>query len=370
MPDILGSSLNNSKNSSLAVCLVSPNMNGGIKRLFDGTFSQPIESSIKLDWFVSNDETFSNILRFPFRLAKLLHYAMMGRYGLYHFNLASNGSTLRKILYSLALQAFGQSYVVHLHGAGFREFYNGVPRAARVQIRRFFHRADRVVVLGQVWRDFVIETLDIPSERVVILPNAVKGPRCEIDHSPEEIPHILFLGRLGARKGVPELLDALASPELKALSWTATIAGDGDVETYRTRGSELGLSERISFPGWVDSDQVTTLLEQANILVLPSHAENLPLSMLEGMAYGLCPIVTPVGAVEDVIRDGENGILVAVGSATNLASALIRVCKDGATRQAIAQMARADFLANYDIADYRGRLEAIYMETIAARNGH
>src|SRR5690606_20382816 len=114
-----------------------------------------------------------------------------------------------------------------------------------------------------------------------------------------------------------------------ALQWTATIAGDGEVDTYRRRAEALGLGSRVTFPGWVDGEQVAALLKESNILVLPSRVENLPLSLLEGMGYALCPVVTPVGAVEDVIRNGENGLLVPVGDAGALAAALARVCADG-----------------------------------------
>ena len=86
--------------------------------------------------------------------------------------------------------------------------------------------------------------------------------------------------------------------------------------------------------------------------------------MLEGMGYGLCPVVTPVGAVLDVIRDGENGLIVPVGDVQRLAEALARVVEDGDLRHRIGAQARADFLDCYDIVDYRGRLETIYRQAL------
>lgn len=276
---------------------------------------------------------------------------------------------MRKVLFSLPLRAFGRPYVIHLHGALFREFFASLPPLLQGWVRSFFQSATKVIVLGGVWRDFAIEDVGVARERVVVLANAVAGPDVPPLRRAEEAPKLLFLGRLGARKGVPELLEALARPEMAALPWTATVAGDGDVETYRRQAGALGLSHRVDFPGWVDSAQVAALLTDSSILVLPSHAENLPLSMLEGMGYGLCPVVTPVGAVEDVIRDGENGLLVPVGDAGALAAALARVCADGALRQRLAEQARGDFLAHYHMRNYRARLEAIYLDAIRSPTG-
>src|SRR5690606_36887228 len=122
----------------------------------------------------------------------------------------------------------------------------------RAGVENLLRRAARVIVLGEVWRKFVIEEIGVAADRTVILPNAVQAPKAPLIHKPDEMPRLLFLGRLGVGKGVPELLDALASPGMRALQWQATIAGDGDVELYRKRAHGLDLADRIDFPGWVN----------------------------------------------------------------------------------------------------------------------
>ena len=132
-------------------------------------------------------------------------------------------------------------------------------------------------------------------------------------------PHLVFLGHLSARKGVPELLEALASPALAALPWRATLAGGGPVDEFRARAAALGLADRVAFPGWIDQPAASALCAAADILVLPSHAEGLAMSVLEGLAHGLAVVATPVGAHAEVIEPEQSGLLVPPGDVAALA---------------------------------------------------
>ena len=90
------------------------------------------------------------------------------------------------------------------------------------------------------------------------------------------------------------------------------------------------------------------------------------MSVLEGMAYGLCVVATPVGAVPEVIRDGDNGVLTPVGDAESLAANLVRVLGDACLRARLGDAARASYEQKYDIRTYPPRLEKIYSDVLAA----
>src|SRR5262249_37817144 len=148
--------------------------------------------------------------------------------------------------------------------------------------------------------------------------NAVRAPRPPVERAPGAMAQILFLGRLSDRKGIPELIRALADPQLAALPWHATLAGDGDLALYRRQAKKDGVAHRIAFPGWLDRDGTERLLRAADILVLPSHDEGMAMSVLEGLAYRLCVVCTPVGALAEVIEHDVSGILVRPGDAAGL----------------------------------------------------
>jgi glycosyltransferase involved in cell wall biosynthesis len=169
-----------------------------------------------------------------------------------------------------------------------------------------------------------------------------------------------MLGRLEPRKGVPELLAALGSDSLKARAWRAVLAGDGDVEGTRQRAAALGLADRIEVPGWIAAERAEALLEAADILVLASHAENMPMSVLEALAHRVAVVTTPVGTTPEILQDGVSALLVPPGDVAALAEALARLIDQPALRAEIAAGGQAVFRRDLDIALSADRLTALY----------
>jgi glycosyltransferase involved in cell wall biosynthesis len=136
---------------------------------------------------------------------------------------------------------------------------------------------------------------------------------------------LVFAGRLGPQKALGTALQALASvPDV-----TLAIAGDGPERgALERQARELRLDERVSFLGSVPREQVLRLFRAAEASVLPSAWENFPHAVVEALAVG-CPVIaTAVGGVPEVVRDGENGLLVAPGDPAALAAAIARYFAD------------------------------------------
>src|SRR6185312_9065276 len=117
-----------------------------------------------------------------------------------------------------------------------------------------FRHASAIIVLGRRELEVLPRLLDLDRARVTVLHNAVADPRPDVEkaRSAGDPCRLLFLGHLSARKGVPDLLRALASPKLKRLAWRATLAGGGPIDEYRGLAKDLGVLENLQFPGWVD----------------------------------------------------------------------------------------------------------------------
>jgi glycosyltransferase involved in cell wall biosynthesis len=103
------------------------------------------------------------------------------------------------------------------------------------------------------------------------------------------------------------------------------------------------------------------------VFCLPSHAEGLPMAMLEAMAAGKAVVASKVGAIPEAIMDGDNGLLVAPGDSQALAAALASVLADAALRERLGRRARATVEQHYSLDAVGARLGAIYHELEGAR---
>jgi glycosyltransferase involved in cell wall biosynthesis len=121
-----------------------------------------------------------------------------------------------------------------------------------------------------------------------------------------------------------------------------------------------GIADRVEVPGWVGPDAIERQLAESDVLVLPSFVENLPMSVIEGMAAGLAVVTTPVGATRDIIEHGVTGLFVPPGDSDALAQALWALIDDRALRQRLGQAARAFHREHLDSGVYLQRLLALW----------
>lgn len=294
--------------------------------------------------------------------AVVLGELLRGRVDVAHVHMASHGSTIRKMCFVWLIARFHVPIVLHLHGGNFDQFWRTMPELLKRSVRRMFQRASHVVVLGEMWKRFLCREIGVPPHRVRILMNAVPGPGRLSLHEQSRRSCILFLGRLEPNKGIAELIEALASVQVRPLRWQAVLAGSGDVQRYQTMASAAGIGDRVSFPGWVSPEQVRRYLEQADILALPSHFEGLSMAILEAMAYGLAVITTPVGSIPEAITHGESGLFVPVKDPVTLAEALALVMRDGRLRAHLSRGARRRYLDIFEIGQYAAKLEELYRQ--------
>jgi len=290
--------------------------------------------------------------------ARMLMARLAGRLDVVHINLSSFGSTYRKLGIAAFARMLMVPYVLHLHGAEYQTFWQDDGGLMSLWIRHMFEHASQIIVLGKVWRDFIAKRAPAAAGKIVIVPNASEVPKLPHVGGGDKV-HILFLGRIGDRKGVPQLGDALhAMRDLP--DWRATIAGDGAVEAARAKAVELGLADRVALPGWVGPADVAALIASADILVLPSFAENLPVSVIEGMAAGLAVVTTPVGAVEDIVVNEQSGLLVPPGDVPALTTALTRLVEDPALRARLGAAAQAVHRERLDLEPFADAIRATW----------
>jgi glycosyltransferase involved in cell wall biosynthesis len=246
-----------------------------------------------------------------------------------HVNMAERLSMVRKGMVVVACHFMRVPVVIHLH-AQTKTFYRSLPLFAQDMVRWMFSLASSVVVIGSGPRRFVIEDLGVDPKKVDIVINGVPGPAVAPERkiAADGIRRVLFVGRLCEPKGVSDLLNALAKAPLDRPKVEVTLAGNGDLARYQAMASALGIDGFVKFAGWCDQPKVDELLGRADLLVLPSHDEVMPLVVLEALGRGVAVVCTPVGELPTVLADGENARFVPVGDVDKLAETLGTVLGD------------------------------------------
>ena len=159
-------------------------------------------------------------------------------------------------------------------------------------------------------------------------------------------------------KGTYDLVNAFAAlPDAVRARSRLTLAGDGDLEAIRKLAEPF--SEHVRVLPWIDRSERERLLAQSDVFVLPSYQEGVPMALLEAMAAGLPAIVTPVGGIPDVLRNGVEGLMVEPAHVKELSAAMARLVDHDGERTACGRRAH-ERARSYDVHSYARSLAEIY----------
>lgn len=282
------------------------------------------------------------------------------RVALVHVHSAAYGSFWRKSVICALADLFRVPYVFHLHDGRFPLFYTrGCGTLTRIWVRTVLRRAARVIVLTRRWREEVAKVE--PAARLTILGNPVFVPEAV---TPLRCParRVLFLAWLNEEKGALDLLKAVPMVLRSVPEATFVLAGAGDIESFADLAQSLGIARAVSFPGWVEGKMKDDLLRQADVFVLPSYFEGLPVGVLEAMARGVPVVATSVGGIPDVLQDGVNGLLVEPGQPQVLGRALVTLLTDDPLRIRLREAAHAEVRNRFSIERVIAELRTLYGE--------
>ena len=274
-----------------------------------------------------------------------------------HIHTASYNSFKRSALFISLARFFKRKVVVHIHGGGFKEYYE--------KNTSFVHKnllkCDTIIALTEYWKDF-FEGLGF--DNVVIVPNIVDSPVVQEKKYNDGKVHILYLGLIAQAKGIYDLLDVLCEHKVEFEDKVILhIGGNGETATLQNLIEEYKLSQIVKFEGWVSGDKKVELLNNADVFILPSYTEGLPISILEAMSYGLPVISTPVGGIPEVIEDGENGFLITPGDKVSLYNAIIKLITNKELRKSMGEESYKKVQQHFS-KNISMKLENIYKELL------
>ncbi|MBA4394252.1 MAG: hypothetical protein C0407_11945 [Desulfobacca sp.] len=291
------------------------------------------------------------------------------RVALVHIQGSHYASFYRKMIFILLAKMGRKKVLFHCHGSRFDQFYQDGPDWQKLLIRKILSLCDLVVALSPSWKAFFEEFLEASSVRM--LENAIPLRTYQLPKDQEKPfsqgPIILFAGEVGERKGAYDLLAIIPELVLQVPQVTIQLAGNGDLDKIQAVAKRLKIEDHMQLKGWVSAEKMIGLYYQADLFVLPSYHEGLPVAILEAMACGLPVVSTRVGGIPELICDGENGLLINPGDRKALLGALSSLLGNPVLRQEMALKNVQKIKEKYDIPNYIEKLKSLYQEILGEK---
>ncbi len=234
-------------------------------------------------------------------------------------------------------------------------------------LRQALRQAAALIVVSQAQAADLRQRRLLPAERVQVVPNgislaalddpALPAPaetRSALGIGPGEIM-VLTVARAIAGKGLDDLIDAALMVDAPRF----VVAGDGpEKNRLQARAAAAGLGERVQFLG--HRTDIPALLHAADIFLLPSHMEGMPLAIMEAMAARLPVVATAVGGVPEVVVDGQTGLLVPHRQPAALAAAVARLAAEPELRHRLGEAGRALVEERFTVERMLAAVAAVY----------
>ena len=212
-------------------------------------------------------------------------------------------------------------------------------------IRFSMRRAVALIVPSRFLQE-IFARFDMPAE---VVPNIIDLSRFRPSDAgaasakDRHAPHFIVARNLEPLYDNETALRAFRIATVKYRHARLTIAGSGPEESrLRELAARLDIGAQVDFPGRLDREQMAELYRQADVMINPSLADNMPNSVLEALASGVPVVSTKVGGVPFIVEDGVTALLVEPGQAQAMADALLRLADDSALRHRLATAGLAD----------------------------
>lgn len=307
------------------------------------------------------------------RFARFLRKLFQDDFCLVHIH-SPDQAFLGTIIFTALARLARVPVLLHLHGTDWHSFYPGAPPFRKLYTRIGLRLPQTIFVLYQLWlkevekltshgnvrvfRNFIHDEAPPASEKVREL-RAGLGLR-------EDDFIVLTVGSVGWRKGGFDILDAAAIIACEDRSIKFLLVGgeekQGELSQLKEGVQKAGLGSSVLLTEEVPRDRISYFFGAANLFLLPSYFEGLPISLLEAMRIGLPIITTPVAGIPEMLTDGVTGVFVTPGAPKEIVRAVVQLKSDPVLRQTLGRKAREHFQENYEFSGAVAQLRSVYQE--------
>ncbi len=344
------------------VLIVSPSITnkGGISTIVEYIKN---DSAIDYKYYFISSHKDGNIIRkfliFFLCIIKLINFMCFKKIDIVHIHISEKGSVIRKNIIVKICKFFNKKIILHHHGAEFIKSFEKSSNKRKKKIIKMLRKVDLNIVLSQKTLNEYKEKFSITN--VDILYNAVNKQNYlyNVDGN-----IILFLGRLGERKGVYDLLDAIEIINNKIDSkYKFYLCGDGEIDKVKQIVHLKNLGKIVVVNGWVKKDDKQKIFKDTILNVLPSYNEGLPMTILETMSYGIPNIATNIASIPEVVTN-NTGFLLEPGDVNTLATILLKCLSDKKLLLSLSQNSYKFINENFEIKKFYDNLHKIYRNVL------
>lgn len=322
------------------VLMVGPGRDvmGGISTVVNSYYQLGLDKKVELR-YISSMEDGNKLKKLVVALKSYVEFVnCIKDYDIVHVHMAAQASYTRKSIFIKKAKKAGKKIIIHQHSADFDEFFfKQSDSKKQKQIKNIFEMADAVIVLSEEWAKFFGDNVCDPA-KIMILHNGVIVPKYHKEDYSDT--NVLFLGRLGERKGSYDLLKVIPEVLEKVPDAHFYLGGDGDIEQSQKIINENKLQDHIELLGWVRNEKKEGYLKKCSTFILPSYHEGMPMSVLEAMSYGLATISTNAGGIPQIISQGIDGYRVKAGDLEKLKQILVYVLSNEEEKRQLGIAAR------------------------------
>jgi len=309
------------------VCMVVPSFSakGGIATVVSGYKGSELEKQYNVKYIESycDGSKVKKILKAVGAYILFLKEMMENKPDLVHIHSSFGGSFYRKLPFVYMASIFKIPVINHIHGSEIANLYINAGRKKKRLVEKCFDKCKYLVVLSEEGKDN-LRVVKTKTPKIVIENYSTIHKEC-LKRKNHNDKNILFLGFITELKGcfdVPEIAKKVIEQNNHV---KFILAGSGEIEKLQGIIMEKSISQYFSFTGWVKKAEKENLLENADIFLLPSYTEAMPMSILEAMGYGLPIVTTNVGGIPQLVEEGKNGYMTKPGNIDGFVKAILEL---------------------------------------------
>ncbi|HPD58020.1 MAG TPA: glycosyltransferase family 4 protein [Smithellaceae bacterium] len=345
------------------VLFIAPDISvkGGISTVLEGLIGSKLSHKYNIITVASHIDRskLRKLIQAVIGLTKTAYYLISKQIAIVHIHGGDLTSIKRKYFYFRLVKLFKKKIIYHFHGASFSEQYPHASLGWKRRIKSLLEDSNIVICLSYSWKTAIINVA--PKSNITVVHNATVLPEIgEKSRKASKTVYITFLGLIGERKGIFDLLEVILRLIMDGRNIHLTVGGNGDIVRLHKEIELQGLKNHVTYAGWIVGDAKDKLLRNTDIFVLPSYGEGMPMSILEAMSYAIPVIATNVGGIPELIKDGESGYLVEPGNLDQLLEKMKKLIADENMRLSMGEKGRYTVEKDFSLSEIANKIDDVY----------